>query len=124
MGCRVVIAYGTGLLGKGVQSLLEHAGGFEVVAVVGADENLAGTLRAKAPDAIIIESGALSSQNAQAVLDTVLAHPNMSVLAVSLDAAQPTVFRGVTVVAEGQETVVEALRRHLVGPAWQPEGVR
>lgn len=92
MACRAVIAYKTGLLGRGLQSLLEHAGAFEVVAAVAADEDLAGTFRDHAPDAIIVESGALSSENARAVLDMALAHPKMSVLSVSLDAVQPSCF--------------------------------
>ena len=113
MACRVVIAYKTGLLGHGLQSLLEHAGAFEVVAAVAEGEDLARTIREHPPDAIIIESGVLSSENAQAVLTTALAHPNMSVLSISLDTAQPTLSRTVRVVAEGRETVVDALRRHL-----------
>ncbi len=116
MACRVVIAYKTGLLGRGLQSLLEHAGAFEVAAVFGADEGLAGIIRYSTPDAIIVENGALSSENAQAVLTTALAHPNMSVVSVSLDEAKPTLFRGLSVVAEGNETVADALRRHLTVP--------
>ena len=115
--CRVVIAYKTGLLGRGLQSLLESAGAFEVVAVFGADEGLAGAIRENAPHVIIVESGALSPENAQAVLDTALAHPNMSVLSVSLDVAHPTLWRTLGVVAEGSETLVDALRRHLTVPA-------
>lgn len=114
MACRVVIAYKTGLLGRGLQSLLEGARGFEVVAVVGTDEGLADTIRDRAPDAIIVESGALSSENAQAVLNATLARPTMSLLSVGLDKTRPTVLRPVDVVAEGSETLVDALRRHLM----------
>ena len=116
MACRVVIACSSGLLGRGLQSLLEHAGAFEVVALFGADEGLPGVIRDNTPDAIIVESGALSPENAQAVLNTALAHPNMSVLNVSLDGAKPTLFRGISVVAEGDETVADTLRRHLTIP--------
>ena len=115
--CRVVIAYKTGLLGRGLQSLLEHAGAFEVAAAFGADEGLTTFIRDHAPDAIIVESGALSPENAQAVLNTALTHPNMSVVSVSLDEAKPTLFRGLSVAAEGNETVADALRRHLTVPA-------
>ncbi len=113
MACRVVIAYKTGLLGRGLQSLLEHAGAFEAVAVFGADEGLAATIRDNAPHVIIVESGALSPENAQAVLDTALGHPNMNVVSVSLDVAHSTLWRTLGVVAEGSETLVDALRRHL-----------
>jgi len=113
MTCRVVIACKTGLLGRGLQSLLRQAGGFEVMRLLGADEDLAGTIRSELPDAIIFESGALTPENSKAVLDAAFAHPNLSVLSVSLETARPTVWRGLTVVAEGNETVVDTLRRHL-----------
>ena len=117
MACRIVLVYKTGLLGHGLQSLLENAGNFKVVAVLGADEGLARAISDHTPDAIIVEGGVLSSDNAQAVLNAALAHPSMSLLSVSLDQAQPTLWRTVSVVAEGRETVVDALRRHLAVPA-------
>ena len=113
MACRVVIAYKTALLGRGLQSLLEHAGAFEVVAVFGADESLAATIRDKVPHVIIAENGALSPENAQTVFNTALEHPSTSVLSVSLDVAQPILWRALGLVAEGNETLVDALRRHL-----------
>ena len=116
MPCRVVVAYRTGLLGHGLQSLLEHAGAFEVVAALAEGEDLARAIR-EYPPRCHIESGVLSSENAQAVLNTALAHPNMSVLSISLERAQPTMWRTVSVVAEGRETVVEALWGHLSVPA-------
>lgn len=115
--CRVVIAYKTGLLGRGLQSLLEHAGPFEVAAVFGGNGELARTIRERTPHVIIVENGALSPENAQAVLNTALDHSNMSVLSVSLDVAHPTLWRALGVVAEGGETLVDALRRHLTVPA-------
>lgn len=115
--CRVVIAYKTGLLGRGLQSVLEHTGAFDVVAMFGEDESLAETIRGHAPHVIVIENGALSPGNAQAVLDTALGHPNMNVMSVSLDVAHPTLWRALGVVAEGSETVVDALQRHLAAPA-------
>ncbi len=114
MACRVVIAYKTGLLGRGLQSLLESARAFEVIGVLGTDEGLADTIRDRVPDAIIVENGALSSQNAQAVLSATLARPNLSLLSVGLDKAKPTMLRTVDIVAEGGETLVDALRRHLM----------
>ena len=45
IACRVVIAYKTGLLGRGPQSLLEHAGSLAVVALFGGAEGLASTIR-------------------------------------------------------------------------------
>jgi DNA-binding NarL/FixJ family response regulator len=121
MACRVVIACKTGLLGCGLQNLLQQAGGFEVVGLLGADEDLASVIRTQSPDAIIFESGALTPENSKAVLDAACVRPTLSVLNVSLDATQPTLWRGLSVVAEGNETVVDALRRHLTRPP-EPRG--
>lgn len=117
MACRVVIAYKTGLLGRGLQSLLGHAGPLEVIAVLGEEKTLAGAIRDHVPQAIIVERGALSPENAQAVFDAALDHPNMKVLSVSLDATQPTLWRALSLVAEESETVVDMLRRHLSVPS-------
>jgi DNA-binding NarL/FixJ family response regulator len=114
---RIVIAYKTGLLGRGLQSLLGDTGSFEVVALFGGAEELAATIRDHAPHVIIVENGALSPENAQAVFNAALEDPHASVLSVSLDAAQPTLWRALGVVAEGDETLVDALRRHLTVPA-------
>ena len=122
MACRVVIAYKTGLLGRGLQSLLQQAGGFEDVGLLGADEDLARVIRTQSPDAIIFESEALTPENSKAVLDAACAHPTLSVLSVSLDTARPTLWRGLTVVAEGYETVADTLRRHLMTRPPEPKG--
>lgn len=111
--CRVVIAHKTGLLGHGLQSLLEHAGSFEVVTVFGATGDLAEVIKNHTPHVIIVEKGALNPVNAQAVLEAALARPTMSVVSVSLDVANPTLWRALGVVAEEGESVVDALRRHL-----------
>jgi len=113
MTCRVVIAYKTGLLGRGLQSLLEQAGTFEVFGVFATDGDLGGAIRSHAPHMIIVELGALNPENAQAVLNAALEHPSTTVLSVSLDVVQPTLWRGLSVVADGSETLVEALRRHM-----------
>lgn len=56
-------------------------------------------------------------RNAKSLLETALAHPNTSALSVSLDVAKPALFHGASMAAEGRETVVDTLRRHLTTPA-------
>ncbi len=116
---RVLIAYKSGLLGYGLQSLLAGEGSFDVLAVSAKAERLSSLLGEQIPQAVIVEQGALSPENAKAVLDAALAHPGMHVVGISLHVGHPTLWRALAVGAEGGDTVFDALQRHLGTPALQ-----
>ncbi len=114
MNCRVIILYTNALFGHGLRSLLARQGGFEVPLVMSKEADLAAAVRAHRPDVIIVEGEGLSSRNARALLEAAWGEPRVRVVNIRDDAAQPIVWRAVTVVPEGQESAAEALERVLV----------
>ena len=122
MSCRVIILYANALFGHGLRSLLARHGGFEVPVVMSKDADLAGAVRKHRPDVIIVEGEGLSSRNARALLEAAWGEPQVRVVNVRDDATQPTVWRAVTVVPEGQESAADALERVLAAGAESAEG--
>ncbi len=113
MSCRVIILYTNALFGHGLRSLLARQGGFEVPVVAAKDADLATAVREHRPDVIIVEGEGLSPGNARALLEAAWGEPRVRVVNIRNDAKQPTLWRAVTVVPEGQESAAEALERAL-----------
>lgn len=121
MSCRVIILYTNALFGHGLRSLLARHGGFEVPLVASKEADLAAAVRAHRPEVIIVEGEGLSPRNARALLEAAWGAPRVRVVNIRDDAAQPTVWRAVAVVPEGQESAAEALERVLAARADAPE---
>ena len=117
MSCRVIILYANALFGHGLRSLLARHGEFEVPLVLSKDADLAAAVRSHHPDVIIVEGERLSSRNARALLEAAWGEPRVRVVNVRGDATQPTVWRAVAVVPEGQESAADALERVLAAGA-------
>jgi DNA-binding NarL/FixJ family response regulator len=113
VSCRVIILYTNALFGHGLHSLLARREGFEVPVVAPKDADLAAAVREHRPDVIIVEGEGLSPGNARALLEAAWGEPRVRVVNIRNDAKQPTVWRAVTVVPEGQESAAEALEREL-----------
>jgi DNA-binding NarL/FixJ family response regulator len=113
VSCRVIILYTNALFGHGLHSLLTRQGGFEVPVVAPKDADLATAVREYRPDVIIVEGEGLSPGNARALLEAAWGEPRVRVVNIRDDARQPTVWRAVTIVPEGQESAAEALERVL-----------
>ena len=122
MSCRVIILYTNALFGHGLRSLLARHGGFEVPLVMSKDADLAAAVRAHRPDVIIVEGEGLSSRNARALLEAAWGAPRVRVVNIRDDATQPTVWRAVAVVPQGQESAADALERALAVRADAGEG--
>ena len=121
MSCRIIILYTNALFGHGLRSLLARHGGFEVALVIPKDGDLAAAVRVHRPDAIIVEGEGLSSRNARALLDAAWGEPRVRVVNIRDDATQPTLWRAVAVVPEGQESAADALERILAAQVDAPE---
>jgi DNA-binding NarL/FixJ family response regulator len=113
MSCRVIILYTNALFGHGLRSLLVQRGEFEVRLVAAQTADLAAAVRVHRPDVIIVEGNELSSRNARALLKAAWGEPRVRVVNVRADSTQPSVWRAVAVVPEGQESAAEALERIL-----------
>jgi DNA-binding NarL/FixJ family response regulator len=117
MSCRVIILYTNALFGHGLRSLLSRQKEFEVPLVMSRDADLAAAIRTHHPDVIILEGERLSSPNAQALLEAAWGEPRVRVVNIRGAATQPTVWRAVTVVPQGQESAADALERVLAATA-------
>jgi chemotaxis response regulator CheB len=117
VSCRVIILYTNALIGHGLRSLLARHGEFEVPLVQPKDADLATAVRVQHPDVIIVEGEGLSAGNARALLEAAWGEPRLRVVNIRSGLTQPTVWRAVTVVPQGQESAAEALERVLVGGA-------
>jgi DNA-binding NarL/FixJ family response regulator len=117
VSCRVIILYANALFGHGLRSLLARHGGFEVPLVMAKDADLAAAVRAHRPDVIIVEGEGLSSRNARALLEAAWGEPRLRVVNIRDDATEPTVWRAVAVVPQGQESAADALERVLAASA-------
>ena len=115
MSCRVIILYTNALFGHGLRSLLIKQGGIEVPLVISKDADLAAAVRTHRPDGIIVEGEQLSPRNARALLEAAWGEPRVRVVNIRGAATQPTVWRAVTVVPQGQESAADALERVLAG---------
>jgi DNA-binding NarL/FixJ family response regulator len=117
VSCRVIILYANALFGHGLRSLLARHGGFEVPHVMSKDADLAAAVRAHRPDVIIVEGEGLSSRNARALLEAAWGEPRLRVVNIRDNATEPTVWRAVAVVPQGQESAADALERVLAASA-------
>ena len=117
MSCRIIIVYSNPLFGHGLRSLLTRDAEFEVPVAMPEDGDLAAAVRAHRPDGIIVEGKGLPPCNSQALLEAALGEPRVRVVNVRIDATPLILWRPVAVVPQGQESVAEALKRALTGPA-------
>jgi DNA-binding NarL/FixJ family response regulator len=117
VSCRVIILYTNALFGHGLRSLLARHGGFEVPLVLSKDADLATAVRLQCPDVIIVEGERLSARNARALLEAAWGEPRLRVVNIRDATTQPTVWRAVAVVPEGQESAADALERFLATSA-------
>ena len=113
MSCRVIILYANALFGHGLRIFLARHGGFEVSTVLPKDGDLAKAVRAHRPDVIIVEGERLSARNARALLQAAWGEPRVRVVNIRGNAGEPTVWRAVAVVPQGQESAADALERVL-----------
>ncbi len=118
----MIILYTNALFGHGLRSLLNKQRGFEVPLLMSKDADLADAVRAHHPDVIIVEGEQLSAQNAQALLEAAWGEPRVRVVNIRDAATQPTVWRAVTLVPQGQESVADALERVLAAGVDAAEG--
>jgi DNA-binding NarL/FixJ family response regulator len=121
VSCRVIILYTNALFGHGLRSLLAQHGGFEVPLVLSKDSELASAVRLHRPDVIIVEGEKLSARNARVLLEAAWGEPRLRVVNIRDATTQPTVWRAVTVVPQGQESAADALERFLASSAEAPE---